>query len=111
MTKEYLQNKKSKKIYFGFLAFFMSFSLLAQVPQQNIRGEVRDVITTEPFAGVSLFLLASDTASIAEVISDEQGDFIFENIPVGRYQMRAEYVGYQSVIVSEVLVRGEKRRF
>ncbi len=38
------------------------------------------------------------------MISDEQGGFIFENIPVGRYQMRADYVGYQSVIVSEVLV-------
>ena len=108
MINEYLQNKKSKKIYLGFLAFFMSFSLLAQVPLQNIRGEVRDVITAEPYAGVSLFLLTSETESIAEVLSDERGEFIFENIPVGRYQMRADYIGYQSVIVSEVLVRGGK---
>ncbi|MGK0363770.1 MAG: hypothetical protein ACI85O_000823 [Saprospiraceae bacterium] len=108
MKNEYSNIKKSKKIYFSFLAFFMSFSLLAQTPQQNIRGEVHDVITAEPYAGVSLFLLASDAESIAEVLSDEKGNFIFKNIPIGRYQMRVEYVGYQSIIVSEVLVRGGK---
>ncbi len=108
MINECSNIKKSKKIYFGFLAFFMSFSLLAQVPQQNIRGEVHDILTAEPYDGVSLFLLASSTESIAEVLSDEQGRFIFENIPIGRYLIRAEYVGYQSVIISEVLVRSGK---
>ncbi len=108
MINKYSNIKKSKKIYLSFLAFFMSFSLFAQTPQQTIRGEVRDLITTETYAGVSLFLLASDTVSIAEVLSNEQGAFIFENIPVGRYQIRTDYLGYQSVIISEVLVRGGK---
>jgi len=108
MINEYLNIEKSKKFYLGLFAFFISFSLFAQTPQQTIRGEVRDVITAEPYAGVSLFLLSSEMESIAEILSDEQGKFIFENIPVGRYQMRAEYVGYQSVIISEVLVRGGK---
>lgn len=107
MTNEYSNNRRSKKAYLSFLAFFISFSLFAQAPQQNIRGKVSDLLTSEPYAGVSLFLL-SDTLNVAEIFSDKQGSFIFENVPVGRYQIRVNYVGYQSVIVSEVLVRGGK---
>lgn len=94
-----------------FTCFFFglfTLSLFAQIPQQNIRGITKDYLTSEPLAGVALFLMDNNKVEIAQILSNEDGTFIFENINIGRYQIRVQYLGYTAVNITEVIVKGGK---
>lgn len=86
--------------------FLKPLALSAQLPVQSIRGTVRDAVSDNPlpFASVSLKNAASPTG----VSTDSLGAFIFRNIPVGRYDVEVSYLGYDPVIISEILLSSAK---
>ncbi|MEJ2596473.1 MAG: TonB-dependent receptor, partial [bacterium] len=45
------------------------------------------------------------------MITDQEGSFIIEEIPVGRYNLLFSYVGYESFIMREVVVGTAKEAF
>lgn len=45
------------------------------------------------------------------MITDESGDFIIEDVPVGRYTILVSYVGYKSTILRDILVGTGKEVF
>ncbi|WP_242918624.1 TonB-dependent receptor [Pontibacter liquoris] len=56
-----------------------------------ITGTVRDRNTQEPLIGVSVQVTGSQLGTI----TNEQGSFKLENIPVGSYTVQSAYIGYQ----------------
>ncbi len=60
----------------------------------TIRGILRDSLTREPLAYVSVSLYRSEKL-ITGTLSDEKGAFLLRDVPIGRYQMRIQPLGYQ----------------
>ncbi len=71
------------------LAFLMPTLVLAQAG--IITGTVRDRNTQEPLIGVSVQVTGSQFGTV----TNENGAFRIEGIPVGSYTVQSSYVGYQ----------------
>ena len=82
------------------MILLLSKTVLAQKPVQNIRGVVFDAQTMETLPGATIVILEDNTGSI----SDVSGNFILENIEVGRHTLQVSYVGYESKIIPELLL-------
>ncbi len=76
---------------------------------QTIRGSVteKDGRQAIPYATVSL----SGSNHTAGCITDTLGNFVLSDIPVGRYELKASFIGYESVVIKELLVGGGKETF
>jgi hypothetical protein len=85
---------------------FFVFSLQAQVPVQTIRGIVYENETQIPLPGATIEIMNSDKKFTA--ISNPDGSFKIEKVPVGRYDIQFGFLGYEPFIVPEVLVSSAK---
>ncbi len=89
------------------LASVLSCSqILAQTPVQTVRGVVTERETQVPLPGANIVILNSNPA--LATISDNDGNFKIENVPVGRYDIQISFVGYEPYIVPEILVNSAK---
>ncbi len=68
---------------------------------QTIKGKVYDVESTSPLIGATIAVIG--TKPLKGGITDEQGNFRIEKVPVGRYDVQISYVGYIPKIIPEVL--------
>ena len=92
------------------LAIFLSATFsYAQDATQNIRGKVMDEQSRTPIPYANIVLL--ETNPLIGTSSDENGVFIFENIALGRYNIQISFLGYESVIITEVLVNAAKEAY
>ncbi|WP_299701254.1 TonB-dependent receptor [uncultured Pontibacter sp.] len=71
------------------LLFF--FPLLVSAQTGVITGTVRDRNTQEALIGVSVQLVGTQLGTV----SDAQGTYRLENIPLGSYTLQGSYIGYQ----------------
>ena len=96
-----MRSNTTLKTLFFFSCILFNFSLAyAQNPQQTLRGQVFDAVAQKALSGANVLLEGSTTGTS----TDEQGKFRFENLPVGRYRLRVSYVGYDTLVVPEVLL-------
>lgn len=77
-----------------------------QTPVQSIRGQVTDGITGKPLYQCHLQLTNLQEKGST---TDSSGHFELSSVPVGRYQMRISFEGYQPQIQPEVLVTSGKQ--
>jgi hypothetical protein len=70
----------------------------------NMKGFVRDGMTWDAIPGATIMLNPSGlTAS-----TDENGFFLFENIPVGDYEVTAQADGYNQTVLDQIKVNENK---
>ncbi|TAJ09055.1 TonB-dependent receptor [Marinilabiliaceae bacterium JC017] len=69
---------------------------------QTVRGTVTDAVTQESLVGATIIVL--DSAPTIGTICDMNGAFILENVPIGRQSLKISMVGYESYIVSELMI-------
>lgn len=93
---------KISKIFAMLFLFCFFTSGFAQTPTQTIRGKILDADTETPLAGATVEILKTDPSR--GTATDENGVFRFENVAVGRYELRFSYLGYKSLILTEILV-------
>ena len=67
-----------------------------------VRGSVKDADTGLPLAGATVQL--DDKGSMA----DEAGLFRFEGAGVGRHVLKVSFIGYQTVVIPEILLESGK---
>jgi len=71
---------------------------------QSIRGIVLDATTGLPIESASIGLLNTPTGTI----TDSLGHFKFTNIPIGRYDIQASFIGYTPLVLREILLTSSK---
>jgi len=100
-----------KSKFISFIFFFFVFSCICaqdNQPVQSIRGIVVDKSSGSPLSYVSIGLL--DKPEIGATSGDD-GKFLLKNVPVGRHELQATYVGYESVVFREIMVTSAKEVF
>lgn len=73
---------------------------------QNIKGNVFDIESNSPLIGANVVIM--DLNHKPGSSTDADGNFKMEKVPVGRYNIQVSYMGYETKIVSEVLVTSSK---
>lgn len=103
-TKNVRISSLSTIIRFVILIFavFSHVSLYSQSVTQTIRGKVYDNISHEPLPFATIII--KDSNPVIGTTTDLNGNFILKNIPVGRISIRIDMLGYESYIISELLV-------
>ena len=87
------------------LAIATMMAMKAQAQNQTVRGNVCDMASGEPMIGVTITVENGITIS---GVSDVDGNFVINNVPVGRHSVRATYIGYEPVLLKEQLVTSGK---
>lgn len=82
-------------------------SLYSQTLTQTLRGTVLDADTRQALIGAHIRLFASDGAQQG-AISDENGQFRFESVPVGRLELQISYLGYEELFVPNIVLHSGK---
>jgi hypothetical protein len=73
---------------------------------QRVRGTILDKSLLTPIPGVIVQIL--DTEPVLHTISDENGNFTIENVPIGRHTVKISYLGYKEVQLPNVTVNTGK---
>ncbi len=82
----------------------LSLSLFSQT--QTIRGKVVDADAASPLIGVTVAVL--DTEPIIGASTDLDGNFILENVPIGRKDILFSYIGYKNQVKPNVFITAGK---
>jgi hypothetical protein len=86
-----------------------AFGLLAQFETAEVLGTVRDA-SGSPVPGVSVTLLNQDTNIQVKTSTDENGNYDFFNVRVGRYTVTVEHTGFSKASATDVLVNVNARQ-
>jgi hypothetical protein len=81
----------------------VNFAFSQEELTQTIRGKVIDKDGKSEIPGVNI-LLFEDSLKISGAVTDVNGNFRMENIPVGKYSLKATFLGYLSVNISSINV-------
>lgn len=84
---------KMKKITSIIITLFICLGSFAQ--QVNINGNVAEKNSNSPLGYVSVSLLKNQQQTKG-ALTNEQGNFTFNNIDAGTYQLRISYIGYKT---------------
>ncbi len=92
---------------FSFL-FLLAFSsnLLSQSLTQTIKGSVVDKQSQSALPGVAVQV--EGITPVIGVITDADGQFRLQKVPLGRLQIRFQYLGYREKTVSVILNAGKE---
>ena len=72
---------------------------------QTIRGQVSDVASGEPMTGATIMV---DGQTDMAAVSDADGRFAIQKVPVGRHTVRVSFVGYEPLELKEQLLSSGK---
>ncbi len=78
----------------------------AQSLTQTIRGSLVDADSKEPIIGATVIVLDSDP--LIGAVTDFNGDFRLEKVPVGRASIKINYVGYEEKIMPNISIGSAK---
>jgi hypothetical protein len=95
------------RIKFLFLVVFLIIgkSLFAQADQlYNIRGTVKDEVTQQALIGALVYVINHENQS---TVTDVNGDFRIEALPLGRHSLQVSYLGYVAY-VSNIEIKSGK---
>lgn len=91
-----------KKLLFILLLPFFAFS---QSPTQTIRGAVLDKQTQSPLPGCIVQVLDVENRNS---VSDENGKFRIENVPIGRHPVKISLLSYKEKVQTVILTSGKE---
>ena len=90
-----------------FLASLASVALVAQTFRGGIAGTVTDA-TGAAAVGAAVKLVSPDTGLTREGNTSSTGEFVFQDLPLGKYDITVTVAGFDTVIVSGVVVDAGK---
>ncbi|MFO7447913.1 MAG: TonB-dependent receptor [Ignavibacteriaceae bacterium] len=73
----------------------------------TIKGKLTDADTKQPLISANVILLNTNYGAAA----DPEGNFIIANIPPGTYSVKISYIGYESKIKTDIVVRPDRITF
>ncbi len=95
-------------IYLALYAFsLVSFKIAnSQNLTQVIKGNIVDVETQATLPGATVVILGTNPT--LGTSTDMDGNYRIENAPLGRYSVQVAFVGYEQVVIPEVLITSSK---
>jgi hypothetical protein len=91
------------KIITGITLFYViCYTANAQELTQVVRGQVIDIESQAPLAFASIAVITTDP--VLGTITDDNGHFRLENVPVGRHDIKVSYMGYENQVIPELMV-------
>jgi hypothetical protein len=84
----------------------LAFPLAAQ-STQTIRGKISDGVSNTVLIGVSITVLTADQKTFGAV-TDANGQFRIDKVPVGRHTVRITYIGYEEQSIPNTIVTAGK---
>ena len=84
------------KLLFAGILSFISIHLLAQNTSGSIKGELRDTTSHQVLKRATISIIKSDSLLLTQVISNDDGSFIINNIPSGNYILKIIFSGYET---------------
>lgn len=91
-----------KKILIVVISIILVNHLAAQTLQQTVRGKIVDKDTQQPLVGATISIEADVAA-----VTDSLGQFRL-SLPIGRYYLKADYLGYEPYVILDMLVEASK---
>lgn len=98
-----------KQILFSTLVLLLSVTLSGQEFRQVIRGLVTDQQSGVPLPGANIMFLNQNEK--IGTVSNLNGYFVLENIPVGRVSLQVTFVGYETVFLSNITITTGKELY
>ena len=92
-------NRKLTVLFF--LLILPSFVLAGTVGK--IQGKVTDLQSGEPLIGANILVVGSSSGAATDV----NGEYTIQNLNAGVYQLKASFIGYQAITVSNVRVNAD----
>ncbi|MFT5823252.1 MAG: hypothetical protein ACI8ZM_004513 [Crocinitomix sp.] len=86
--------------YVFIILLFLTSTTYGQGITKTIRGTVTDKETFAPLIGAKILLLDSDP--LIGAVTDDEGNFRLENVPVGRQSVRVTYLGYEPFLLQNI---------
>ena len=77
-------------------------AVTAQIPTQILRGTILDAQSQQPIIGAAIYLVGTDP--LVGTTTDSDGVYRIENQPVGYYKLMVSSVGYQTMVIPEILL-------
>ncbi|MBN1466506.1 TonB-dependent receptor, partial [candidate division KSB1 bacterium] len=91
------------------LSHFMLFSFITLTVSAgqftgSIKGQVVESDTKAPLPGANVSILNSTLGAAA----DNQGFFVIADVPAGSYSLQFQFIGYQKVVKTDVIVKSNR---
>lgn len=83
------------------LMCFCPAGVKAQRAQGSLSGAIVDAATQEPLIGVNVVVVGTQLGAA----TDLEGSFQIPGVPAGTYQVAFKYIGYESFIKADIVVR------
>ena len=90
-----------------FLFLLSSFTLIGQI-QQNAKGKVVDAESKYPLIGAQVKLQSVADSTVYKTITNNDGEFLFHQVPVGKYDLHIKYAFYIPRTVGVVVNSGKE---
>lgn len=87
------------------LYLMYSLTLIFAQNTQIIRGKVIDKQTLSPLVSASVYITQNPNLG---TLTDENGLFVIENVPLGRASITCEYIGYEAFVSDERIVNAAR---
>ncbi|MCF8354112.1 MAG: TonB-dependent receptor [Melioribacteraceae bacterium] len=88
----------------NFILLMISFTVSAQNRGGSITGKVIDKITKESLPGVNIIVVGTAYGTA----TDLDGQFSIDDLPVGLYQLKASFIGYDPITKTDVVVNSAR---
>ena len=93
---------KRKALILLLILIFISNHFIYGQLSQTIRGRVVEKVSKQPLIGATVVL--SDSIAQNGTITNDAGDFKIDSVNVGRHNILISYVGYETVLLDNLLV-------
>ena len=88
------------------MGFLTVSSIEAQQFTQTIKGQVLDAESGSSLVGATIIIRGTDP--LIGTVTDLDGKFRIEKVPVGRYDLTISFVGYEIYVVRDLIVGSVK---
>ena len=80
--------------------------LYAQQLTKTVKGKVTDLDSEIGLPGATVVILG--TNPIMGTVTDAEGNFRIENVPVGRVSLKISYIGYEPQYIHDIMLSSGK---
>ena len=85
------------------ILFWLKLSMDLMAQNGELRGTITDKKTGEPLFGATVFLIDTDFGAA----TNSNGQYVLSEIPASTYNIRVSFIGYQTQIIYNVVIRSE----